>query len=286
MDHRTDLQRRRRPGLPIVKTGFVGLGQIGAPIAKRLDHPVVFDVRREATSGFDDVAADLADLASRCDVISVMVRDDAQVRDVVGEIVPTARPGTVVAIHSTIAPATAVALAADASSNGVDVVDAPVSGGAIGAHEGTLAVMFGGPDRAIARCRDAFAPWSSMFVHTGDVGSATRMKIVRNLITFASFTAAGEAQRLAEAAGLDLAALAAVVRHSDKVTGGPGAIMFRETTAPVASDDPWHDILVHTAELGTKDLSLALELAAELGVEVPIATIARERFASSIGAPS
>jgi 3-hydroxyisobutyrate dehydrogenase-like beta-hydroxyacid dehydrogenase len=143
--------------------------------------------------------------------------------------------------------------------------------------------MVGGPSAAADRCREAFAPWSSLFVHTGGVGSATRMKIARNLITFASFTAASEAQRLAEAAGLDIAALGNIVRHSDKVTGGPGAIMFRETTAPVGADDPWLDVLVHTAELGRKDLSLALELGRELGIELPLTTVALERFADGLG---
>jgi 3-hydroxyisobutyrate dehydrogenase-like beta-hydroxyacid dehydrogenase len=143
--------------------------------------------------------------------------------------------------------------------------------------------MVGGPQEAADRCREPFAAWSSLFVHTGPVGSATKMKIARNLITFASFTAASEAQRLAEAAGLDIAVLGNVVRHSDRVTGGPGAIMFRETTAPVERDDAWYEVLVHTAELGRKDLSLALELADQLDVDLPLTKVALERFASGLG---
>jgi 3-hydroxyisobutyrate dehydrogenase len=264
-----------------VRVGFVGLGQIGAPMAKHLNAPVVFDVRGEATAGFGDVAPSAAAVAERAGVISVMVLDDGQVRQVVREMLPVAQASTVIAIHSTIAPGTAEELAAEAGD--IHVVDAPVSGGAIGAHEGTLVVMAGGPSDVIVRCREAFAPWSSLVVHAGDIGAGTKMKLARNLITFASFCAAAEAQRLAEAAGLDLKTLGDVVRHSDKITGGPGAIMFRDTTGPVAADDPWRDVLLHTAELGEKDLALALDLGRELGVDLPITTLALKRFASGLG---
>src|SRR4051812_16275937 len=99
--------------------GFVGLGQMGAPIAGHLvDWPgglVVHDTRPEATEPFADrgatVAASLAEVAASTELVSVMVLDDAQVRDVVDELLLHARPGTVVAIHSTIHPQTAAELA-------------------------------------------------------------------------------------------------------------------------------------------------------------------------------
>jgi 3-hydroxyisobutyrate dehydrogenase-like beta-hydroxyacid dehydrogenase len=275
----------------MASVGFVGLGQIGAPIAGHLldwpDGLVVYDVRAEATAELAgrgaSVADSLADLAKRASVISVMVRDDEQVRDVVGEVMPAAAPGTVVAIHSTIRAETAEELAARAAEHGVDVVDAPVSGGFMGAHEGTLAVMVGGSPEAVDRCREPFAPWAKLFVHAGPVGAATRMKIARNLVTFASYTAANEAQRLAEAAGVDLRALADVVRHSDAITGGPAAIMFRDTTAPLTSEDPLYEITDHTRQLGEKDLTLALELGAALGVDLPMTRAARDHFAKGLG---
>ncbi len=258
--------------------GFIGLGQIGGPMAKRCPDAVVYDVRPEATAGFDHVASSVAEIGERCDVISVMVRDDDQVREVCSDL---SRAGSVVAVHSTIAANTAEELSS--SAEGFDVIDAPVSGGAIGAHEGTLVVMVGGPADAVERCREPFGAWSSLFVHAGAVGDGTKMKIARNLITFASFTAASEAQRLAAAAGIDLATLGNVVRHSDKVTGGPGAIMFRETTAPVDPSDVWHDVLVHTVELGEKDLTLALDLGAQFGVEMPMTKTALEHLAEGLG---
>jgi 3-hydroxyisobutyrate dehydrogenase-like beta-hydroxyacid dehydrogenase len=135
----------------------------------------------------------------------------------------------------------------------------------------------------VERCRDPFSRWASLFVHTGEVGSGTRAKLARNLVTFASFVAAGEAQRLAEAAGIDLVRLGEIVRHSDKVTGGPGAIMFRDATGPLPPDDPWREVLIHTAELGRKDLSLALELAEDLGVEMPMGRLALDKLSEELG---
>jgi 3-hydroxyisobutyrate dehydrogenase-like beta-hydroxyacid dehydrogenase len=123
-------------------------------------------------------------------------------------------------------------------------------------------------------------------MHLGPVGAGTRAKLARNLLHFASFTAAAEAQRLAEAAGIDLRKLGRIVRHSDAVTGGAGSIMLRSTTAPLDADDPLREILEHTRALGEKDLSLALDLGAQLGVELPMAQYAVEQFGPGLGLPA
>ena len=109
------------------------------------------------------------------------------------------------------------------------------------------------------------------------------MKLARNLIHFVAFTAVTEAQRLAEASGLDLKALGEVVRHTDAITGGPGAIMYRDTTAPLDHDDFWWGVFDHVRALGEKDLSFAIELAGTLGVDVPLAQLARENLAKGLG---
>lgn len=274
--------------------GWIGLGNIGAPMAQRLlAHPgglVVCDVVEEATRPFAEagarVAADAAAVATEgATVISVMVRDDAQVRDVVGAIVPEARPGTVVAIHSTIRAETAIDLASEAAAHEVHVVDAPVSGGAMGAATGRLAVLVGGEEEAVDRCRLAFAPFADLVTRFGPVGAGTRAKVARNLITYASYTAAAEAQRLAEAAGLDLLALGEVVRHSDAVTGGPGAVMVRSDTAPLDADDPLRPMFQHGADLGEKDVALAAEMGAALGIDTPVAEMVRDLIAAAMGCP-
>jgi 3-hydroxyisobutyrate dehydrogenase len=117
------------------------------------------------------------------------------------------------------------------------------------------------------------------------VGAGTRAKLARNLVTFASYSAVGEALRLAEEAGVDLVQLGQVVRHSDAVTGGPGAIALRDTTAPLAEGDPLRPIFTHTRELGEKDLHLALALGEELGVDLPFARMALDQLGAALGVP-
>ena len=276
--------------------GFIGLGQIGAPMARRwLDWPAgltVFDVAPEATTPFAEggavVAASPAEVAERSTVVSVMVRDDEQVRDVLcgtHGILAGAVPGSVVVVHSTVAPDTPAELAAVASERDVHLLDAPVSGGFMGAHEGTLALMVGGSDDAVAIAREPLERFGTLVAHLGPVGAGTRAKLARNLVTFASYAAAGEACRLAEAAGVDLALLGEVVRHSDRVTGGPGAVLIRDTAAPMADDDGLRPIFTHTRGLGEKDLDLAIELATALAVDTPFARLAREQLGAALGVP-
>lgn len=271
--------------------GFVGLGQMGALIAGHLvgwpGGLLVHDVRPEATEPLAEqgatVASSAGELASKADVVSVMVLDDEQVRSVVGELAAASRPGTVVAIHSTIRPGTAVELAGRVAGSGVEVLDAPVSGGVAGATSARLAVMVGGDRAAYERCREPFRRWAELVLHVGPVGAGTRAKLARNLVGFVGYCAAAEAQRLAEAAGVDLGKLGAVVRHTDAVTGGPGSIMVRATTAPLPAEDPLYAVFTHTRLLGEKDLGLALALGAELGVDLPFARLALDRFATGLG---
>ncbi|MBI2169914.1 MAG: NAD(P)-dependent oxidoreductase [Actinobacteria bacterium] len=281
---------------PSPAVGFVGLGQIGAPMAGHLvDWPgglVVCDVRPEAVAPFEAKGARVgttpAETGEQAGVICVMVRDDDQVREAVAGadgLLRTADSGSVIAIHSTIRPETAEELAELGARSGVAVVDAPVTGGFVGAHAGTLAVMVGGPEDAVDRCRAPFECFADLVVRTGPVGSGTRAKLARNLLGFVAFAAAGEAARLAEAAGVDLGLLGQVVRHSDAVTGGPGAILLRDATAPMAAGDDWYETLAHVRGLGEKDLALALALGSSLGVELPLARLALEHLGAALGVP-
>jgi 3-hydroxyisobutyrate dehydrogenase-like beta-hydroxyacid dehydrogenase len=270
-------------------TGWIGLGQMGSPMAEHLvpSGLIVYDTRAEAMAPLVEkgakAAASPAEVAGAADLVSVMVRDDGQVNEVAEELIASARPGTVLAIHSTIHAETAVKLAARAEPYGIHVVDAPVSGGSMGATAGSLAVMVGGTDEAFERCKESFGAWADLILHMGPVGAGTHTKLARNLLHFAAFTAAAEAQRLAEAAGVSLRKLGRVVRHSDAVTGGPGAIMIRSTTAPLDPHDPLYEIMRHVQALGEKDLILALELAEQLGLDTPLARMSLDRFATGLG---
>jgi 3-hydroxyisobutyrate dehydrogenase-like beta-hydroxyacid dehydrogenase len=276
----------------VTNVGFIGLGNIGKPMALRLAGAdgidlTVYDVMpeplRELESAGASVAENVAALAVRSDVVCVMVRDDDQVRDVLGEILGVAGDGQTVVIHSTVAPSTPAELADTAARHGIRVVDAPVSGGAMGAADGTLAIMVGGTDEAFAAARPALDAMGSLVTHAGPIGAGTKMKLARNLMHFVAFTAATEAQRLAEAAGLDLVELGKVVRHTDAITGGPGAIMHRATTAPLAEDDFWRGVFDHVRALGEKDLTFAVALADELNVDVPMAQQALARLGKGLG---
>jgi 3-hydroxyisobutyrate dehydrogenase len=274
--------------------GFIGLGNIGAPMASRLAGPegalVVFDVHAPAMEPFiaqgAHAAADAAEVGALAEVVCIVVQDESQVDAVLtggGGLLQGAPAGTVVAVHSTISAEGAERLGGLAEEHGVHLLDAPVSGGALGAHEGSLAVMVGGEPDAVERARPVFDRFASMVQHMGPVGAGTRTKIARNLITFASFAVVGEAQRLAEAAGLDLGRLGDVVRHSDRVTGGPGAVMLRSTAGVMGADDGLRPIFGHTAELGAKDLQLASEMARQLGVDAPFAELAASLLESALG---
>ncbi|WP_040778222.1 NAD(P)-dependent oxidoreductase [Nocardia pneumoniae] len=276
------------------RVGFLGLGNMGAPMAHRLlgwpGGLVVCDVRPEAvvrcTEAGAAAAISPAELAEQAAIISITVVNDAQVREVVtgpDGVLRTAAAGTVVAVHSTISDDTAEELAAVCAERGVELVDAPVSGGAPGAARGALAVMVGGSAAAFERVREPFGCFADLIVHAGPVGAGTRMKLARNLLHFVSFAAAAEAQRLAESAGLDITALGKVVRHSDAVTGGPGAIMLRDSTAPIEDGDAWLPILRHVRDLGEKDLGLALELGERLGTALPLAELALDRLGPGLG---
>ncbi|WP_243060050.1 NAD(P)-dependent oxidoreductase [Nocardioides sp. SR21] len=276
----------------VTRVGFIGLGNIGKPMALRLAAADgidlwVYDVMPEPVAELEGAgargAASIAAMAARSDVVCVMVRDDDQVREVLGEILGVAGDGQTVVIHSTVAPSTPAQLADTAARHGVKVVDAPVSGGAMGAADGTLAIMVGGSDEAFEAARPALEATGSLITHAGPIGAGTKFKLARNLMHFVAFTAATEAQRLAEASGLDVAELGKVVRHTDQVTGGPGAIMLRDTAGPIQEGDFWMGVYEHVWALGKKDLTFAIELADQQGVDVPLARLSLERLREGLG---
>jgi 3-hydroxyisobutyrate dehydrogenase-like beta-hydroxyacid dehydrogenase len=274
-----------------LKLGYIGLGNQGAPMAKRyLDWPgglTVYDIRAEAMTPFVEAgataAASVADVAD-ADIISVTVLNDEQVRDVVGQLAERAKPGTIIAIHSTISDTTAVELAVALKPQGINIADAPVSGGAAVAAKGELATMVGAEREVYERIKPVFKQWASLIIHAGEPGAGTRMKLARNMLTFTYYAAACEALKLAEGAGLDLQALGRVVRHTEASTGG-GMIMIRDNMNPLEPDHFLYQPFLHTRGLGEKDLNLALALGQAVGVELPLAELALQNLAAGLGVP-
>jgi len=111
------------------------------------------------------------------------------------------------------------------------------------------------------------------------------MKLARNMLHFISFTAACEALKLADAAGVSLQDLGNVVRHSDKQSGGAGMVMWRDDAKPLAPDHFLYEPFTHSRNLGEKDLGLALALGNSLGVDLPLAEIALKNLAAGLGVP-
>jgi 3-hydroxyisobutyrate dehydrogenase-like beta-hydroxyacid dehydrogenase len=275
-----------------LKLGYIGLGNMGTPMATKMTEwpggVTVYDIRTEAMTPLAEKGAGLADSVAdvaAADIVHITVLNDAQVREVVGELAAHAKPGTVIAIHSTISDTTAVELAAEHKPQDIHIVDAPVSGGAAAAAKGELATMVGAEREVYERIKPAFKHWAAMVVHAGEPGAGTRMKLARNMLTFTSFAVACEAMKLAEAAGLDLQALGRVVRHTDALTGGPGAIMVRDNMKDIEPDNFLYEPFLHTRGLGEKDLSLALSLGEAVSVDLPFAQLAFHRLAADLGVP-
>jgi 3-hydroxyisobutyrate dehydrogenase-like beta-hydroxyacid dehydrogenase len=272
--------------------GYIGLGNMGTPMAKKMSEwpggLTVYDIRAEAMTPLAEKGASLADSVAdvaAADIISVTVLNDEQVRNVVGELASHAKPGTIIAIHSTISDTTAEELARELEPQDVHVVDAPVSGGTRAARFGQLATMVGASDEVFARVKEPFSHWAELVVHAGPPGAGTRMKLARNMLTFTAYAAVGEAWKLAEAAGLNLQDLGNVVRHTDQLSGGPGSIMYRDDTKDIEPDHFLYAGFKHARGLGEKDLSLALALGEALSVDLPLAKLALARLAPGLGVP-
>ncbi len=270
---------------PSQTVGVLGLGAIGDGIATNAlaaGFPlVVCDVRSEATdrySGRADVADSASDLARAADIVVVAVVDDEQVHAVLSGpdgALAAAGPETTFLVVSTISAACVQAIGSEAAAHGVAVVDCGVSGGPSAAASGDLVCMVGGDPAEIERVAPLLDAMGSLTVTMGPFGTGLAAKLARNLVQYGSWLAAYEAQRLAEAAGIELAKLAEVIRASDAHIGGASRLMFRTTVAPFTeADDPGLVGAMRAgAGLAHKDLAAALDLAATLDVDLPLATL-------------
>jgi 3-hydroxyisobutyrate dehydrogenase-like beta-hydroxyacid dehydrogenase len=271
--------------------GFVGLGALGRPMASRLlDVPgglTVFDARPERAAGLvvrgARVAGSVGHLGELCDLVCIRVPDDRQVAAVVLELLESARPGTTLMLHATMRPHTAVQLAERAARADVHLLDAAVVGPPSAAEQGRLALLVGGDESRAAWCLPVLERMADQVLHVGEVGSGIRAKAAAKLVQYVAFVAAAEGARLAEASGISPAVLGHIVRHSDSVMGGPGTVLWRDTTAPMTEDDPWRDVFTRLLVHGERELYLSLELADQVGVDTPLAELAVRSLAPALG---
>ena len=211
--------------LPPERIGFVGLGNMGAPMARHLVaagyEVVAADANAEALERFCNSvhsgrARSLIELGQSCRLIITMLPDGATVRAVLlgdAGIATGLAPGSVVLDMSSSEPVGTRELAAKLANSAISLVDAPVSGGVKRAVEGTLAIMGGGEPAAIARCRSVLARLGQVFV-AGASGSGHAVKALNNYLSAVALAATAEAMMAGERFGIEPTAMLEILNHS------------------------------------------------------------------------
>ncbi len=270
----------------------IGLGQMGGPIALNIANSgfdtSVFDISESAFERFKGstarIASSPADAARSADVVCIVVFNDAQTIDTVAGsdgVLATLKPGSVVAIHSTVSPETIRRLAQAGSEKNVHVIDAGISGGETGAAAGTLLTMVGGSTEAVGVATPTLLAFSKEVIHAGDLGAGLALKLARNATGYIWMAGIHEAMKITSAAGVELDVLQHTIREagvfdqalSPFLIGGP-------TPLPEDAHSSMRDLLTHLRDLGEKDLDQALGLAEELNQDVPVTRATRKSFHS------
>jgi len=252
--------------------GFIGLGIMGRPMALNLlraGYPLVVHNRTRAKEQeLIDEGAQSADgprqVAERAEIVITMLPDSPDVERVyLGEdgVISGARAGQLLIDMSSIAPAVAQAVAAAAGSVGASALDAPVSGGDVGARDGTLSIMVGGPESAFDRARPVFDVLGKTVVHLGEAGAGQTAKACNQILVAVTIEAVSEALVLASKAGVDPERLLEVLSGG---LAGNRVMEVRRRNFLEHDFTPGFKLALHH-----KDLGIALRTARELGVYVP-----------------
>ena len=264
------------------RVGFIGLGHMGQPMATNVLRGgfelMVYDLRPEPLEALRGLGARVAtsprEVGEYAELVELAVATDQEVEDVVlgaDGVLSGARVGTVVAIHSTINPATARHVGAAAAAQGIGVLDAQMSGGASGAEAGTLCFMVGGDRALFERCRPVFQAEGAHVFHMGELGMGAVTKIAQQVMTCITILAVGDGLQVAERAGVDLDAFEQLVR----VSAGQSHIA-----------DHWREMLrrmdARTIELFYEGLRPALSVGHELGVPLPGTALAQQLIAQHL----
>lgn len=250
------------------RIGFVGLGDMGAPMARRIvdaGYPMAVWARRVASlAPFADVerAGELPELARGRDVICVCVFGDADVEQVVSSrdgLLAGAAAGTLVVIHSTITVRTFRRVAADARTRGVTVVDAPVSGGRRRAIEGTLDTLVGGDPDTVAGLRPVFESFSARIHYLGGPGAGLVGKALNNALFYANLHLATTAIEVGVALGLDQGSIQECLSTTTANSGALALMLDRLARG----DEAEHE---HVRRTAAKDLKIFAQLRGAAGL--------------------
>jgi len=263
--------------------GVVGLGAMGQGIVRNLlrkGYRVAgYDIQPSAAAWLEEQGAysvrDAEDLAIRTETVVSFVVDDRQTDAFLFGafgLAQTLRPGSLLIACSTMAPRYVRELAQRLAQKRLELLDAPVTGGMVGARNGTLTVMVGGPAERLERARPILASFAGRIVHLGEEpGAGAQMKIINQLLCGVHIAAAAEALALARRQGLNLEATLDVLRSgaaSSWMLGDRGPRMVRGAYSEVTS----------AVDIFVKDLGLVMDAAGEVHAETPLAQSALQAF--------
>jgi len=264
----------------MAKLGFIGLGIMGAPMAAHLiaaGHEVFLNTRSGVPGALTDAGgracATAAEVAAAAETIFLMVPDTPHVEQVLfGEngVAGALSKGKTVVDMSSISPLATKEFATKINDLGCDYIDAPVSGGEVGAKAASLTIMCGGPEEAFARVKPLFELMGKNITLVGGNGDGQTCKVANQIIVALNIEAVGEALLFASKAGADPAKVREALMGgfaSSKILEVHGDRMVKRTF------DPGFRI-----ELHQKDLNLALSNAREMGVSLPNTATAQELF--------
>ncbi len=261
-----------------MKVGFIGLGVMGRPMAQHLQragHELhVWARRPQSAEGLQAVVhATPAALGAACEVVFTVITSSADVEGVaLGKdgLVEGMAPGSVLIDCSTIAPDVARKIAEALAGRGIEMLDAPVSGGAQGAIDATLAIMAGGKAEVLERVRPLLDCLGKRIVHVGPNGAGQVAKACNQLIMVGAIQAVAEAMRLADAAGVDRA------RVKQALAGGSAASRVLDVMGQRMVDRDFSAGI--EARLHHKDYGLVLEAARQSGVPMPLTAVVGQQL--------
>jgi 3-hydroxyisobutyrate dehydrogenase-like beta-hydroxyacid dehydrogenase len=249
-----------------MRLGFVGAGRMGLPMVRRLaaaGHGVAVlgrspEAREALAEQGARAVAGIAEVGGGADAVLVCVHDDQQVRDVClgGGLLEGMPDGSVLVVHTTGSPRTIEAIAARAAPRGIQVVDAPVSGGPHDVAAGRLTLFVGGADDPVARIRPVLESYGDPVLHVGPSGAGQLVKLVNNALFAAQIGLLADAVGLGERLGVDEAVLLGALPHASAASRALTGVAGRGSVAGFAAA---------TAEFVGKDVNIVREVAAELG---------------------
>lgn len=267
-----------------MKIGFIGLGNMGAPMAANLaeaGHQVLgYDTAAPEPDGVS-AAASAAEAAADADVVITMLPNGKILRSVADQVIPAMRDGAVFCDCSTVDVDSARAVAEQARDAGLGALDAPVSGGIGGAQGGTLTFMVGGGDASFATVKPLFDIMGQKAVHCGAAGAGQAAKICNNMILGVTMIATCEAFALADKLGLDRQKMFDVVSTSSGYSWSMNAYCPAPGVGPTSpADNDYRPGFA--AELMLKDLRLAQAAAEGADADTPMGALAMQLYRSFV----